>query len=75
MDMRELDDILRGLVDVDYSIRCLLQVIAALEEYYCMEEDRVQKNTLYTIRKFLESVECDLEETSEQLDKYILTLE
>ncbi len=38
--MRELDDILRGLVDVDYSIRCLLQVIAALEEYYYMEEDR-----------------------------------
>jgi len=73
--MRELDDILRGLVDVDYSIRSLLQVIAALEEYYCMEEDRVQKNTLFTIKKFLESVEHELEETSEQLDKYILTLE
>ena len=72
--MRELDDILKGLVDVDYSIRSLLQVIAALEEYYCMEEDRVQKNTLFTIKKYLESVEHDLEETTERLDKYILNL-
>ena len=73
--MRELDDILRGLVDVDYSIRSLLQVIAALEEYYCMEEDRVQKNTLFTIKKYLGFVQNDLEETTEKLDEYILTLE
>ena len=72
--MRELDYILGAFVEVDYSVSCLLQVISALEEHYRVEEDRVQKNTLFTIKAILTTIEHDLEGTTERLDKYILNL-
>lgn len=70
--MRELDDILSGFIEADYSIRCLLQVMAALEEHYNDKADREQKNTLFAIKKTLTTIERELEETTERLDKYIL---
>lgn len=70
--MRELDYILSGFIEADYSIRCLMQVMAALEEYYNVKDDREQKNTLFTIEQILKSIKHELEENIERLDRYIL---
>lgn len=70
--MRELDYILGAFIDTDYSIRCLLQVMAALEEYYNVEEDKEQKNTLFILKRMLDSMEEDLQQSIERLDTYIM---
>ena len=70
--MRELDYILGGFVETDYSILCLMQVMAALEEYYNVKDDKEQKNTIFTIEQILKSIEHDLEENIERLDRHIL---
>ena len=70
--MRELDYILSGFIEADYSIRCLMQVMAALEEYYNITDDREQKNTIFIMEQILKSIEHDLEENIERLDRHIL---
>lgn len=70
--MKELDEILKGLTDVDYGYRCLMQIIEVLEEQASNEGEIVVEQNLYIISKNIRTFQQELQGNIERLDKYIM---
>ncbi len=70
--MKELYEIMKNLLDIEYKQKSLICLIQRLDAAYESEEQRELKMLLLNMSILMRSVKDDMRITIEELDNYII---